>query len=52
MRKAICRIMMASEEFTMREWLLVVAPLAVVGFFLAYPEQLRVFMDLFYVVFH
>jgi hypothetical protein len=52
MRKAICRIVTASEEFTMREWLFVVAPLAVIGYFLAYPEQLRVFMDLFYSVFH
>jgi hypothetical protein len=36
----------------MREWMFVVAPLAVIGYFLAYTEQLRVFMDLFYAVFH
>ncbi len=36
----------------MREWMFVIAPLAVVGYFLLYPEQLRVFMDLFYAVFH
>jgi len=51
--EGIRRIMTASEgAFAMREWLFVIAPLAVIGFFLAYPDQLRVFMDLFYGVFH
>jgi hypothetical protein len=50
--KVIQRIMIAREEFTMREWLFVVAPLAVVGYFLVFPDQLQVFMDLFYGVFH
>jgi hypothetical protein len=36
----------------MREWMFVIAPLAVIGYFLFNPEQLRVFMDLFYGVFH
>jgi hypothetical protein len=44
--------MLRVREFTMREWMFVIAPLAVIGYFLVYPEQLRVFMDLFYGVFY
>lgn len=31
----------------MREWLFVLAPLLVVGYFLPYPDQLGTFMDWF-----